>query len=385
MADMPRPTAPAAWPGLARPAGAAWATLWAGGLLAPALVSTPRTSAPWLVGLALVGIGVLFVVTTADATARAGTRRTDLWFLVVAQAALTGLLALDRDLAWGTLPLLLAIAVGASTALRLAPWVVAAVAGAGAVIDGARGVPWGEAVLGTGSTTLLAGLLTWAFGWLASVIAELHRTRRELADTAVAAERLRFSRDLHDLLGHSLSVVSVKAQAAGRSVRTDPDAAERHAGDIARLAQEALHEVRQAVQGYRGTSLDAEVDRATAALRAAGIATTVDRNDGALSDSQQELLSWVVREGATNVLRHARASHATIRTTTDRRGTTVVIEDDGDGPDPDEDASRGSLSGSGLAGLRERLTGSGGTLATHADAEGFRLSVHLPTTTGGTS
>ncbi|MBM6402220.1 sensor histidine kinase [Phycicoccus sonneratiae] len=374
---MPPPVTQHSWPRLPRGVAAVWSSLWALGLLAPPLVSSGASPHPLLVVVGLVATGVLFVAATVDATARSGTRRTDLWPLVVALLLLVGLLALDPALDWSTLPVLAAIAVGATTPLRATPSLVAGLAAVVVLVARARGADWPTAIWGTGVTTALAGLLTWAFGWLAAVVAELRATREELASTAVAAERLRFSRDLHDLLGHSLSVVSVKAQAARRTVRSDPDAAEQHTDDIATLAQEALTEVRRAVRGYRGTTLDDELVRAGQALRAAGIRTEVERADAGLTPSEEELLAWVVREGATNVLRHARAGRAAIRTATGPEGTTLVIEDDGSGPDADEDASA-AVTGSGLAGLRERLTGSGGSLHTDGDAAGFRLSVRLP-------
>lgn len=381
MSGMPSPPASGPWPRLPRWAGLLWAGLWCAGLLAPSVAGLGDAHHRTWAALGLVVVAASFVVTTADAASRAAAHGRGTELAVALQAVATAGLVVDGGLPWGTLPLLLVIAVGVGVPLRVAPWLVVLVAAVAVMADHARGTAWDAALLSTGLTTVLAGLLTCAFSGLALVIDELHRTRHELSRTAVAAERLRFSRDLHDLLGHSLSVVSVKAQAAQRAVRTDPAAAERHAADIATLSQEALREVREAVQGYRGTSLDAELERAAGALRAAGITTVVERDDRGLDAGQEELLAWVVREGATNVLRHARAGHARIRTTTDAGGVTVSIEDDGRGPDDDEDASTvggGSVTGSGLTGLRERLLVAGGELSTHGDASGFRLSVRLP-------
>ena len=175
--------------------------------------------------------------------------------MVAVLALVVAALTADGGMPWGTLPILVAIAVGTSTPMRWAPWLVAALAVAAALTDGLSSGAWDGAIWSTGLVTLLAGLLTCAFGWLASVIEELQSTRRELAQSAVSAERLRFARDLHDLLGHSLSVISVKAQAARRSVSSDPEAAQRHTADIEQLALQALAEVREAVQGYRITDL----------------------------------------------------------------------------------------------------------------------------------
>ena len=379
----------AAWPRLPAWAAALWAALWGAGLLLPSVVGLGDAHHPAWCALGLLAAYGIFIVTTVDANARAGARRPDLWPLAALLAVVCAALAADQGLPWGTLAILVAVAIGVSTRLAWAPWLVVATAIAAALVAGARDGDWGQAIWGTGLTTLLGGLLTCAFSWLASVIAELQSTRRQLARVAVSEERLRFSRDLHDLLGHSLSVISVKAQAARRSIPTDPVAAERHARDVEELAQQALTEVREAVQGYRRSDLDTELRRAAAALRDAGIHAEVVRDDASMSGEQQDLLAWVVREGATNVLRHARARHATIRTAIVDGTATVVIEDDGLGPDADEDATSGRddrvVPGTGLAGLRDRLTSAGGRLTTRADGRGFRLTVEVPPSRGGSA
>ena len=381
MTGMPRAPQPNAWPRLPLWAGALWASLWGGALVLPSFVGLGEAHHPVWCAVGLVVAFGLFVVTTVDATARAGARRADLWPVVLLLAVVCAALVADGGVPWGTLPILVAVAVGTSTPLRWAPWLVVPLAAAAALVDGFRSGAWDSAIWGTGLVTLLAGLLTCAFGWLASVIGELRATRRELALTAVSAERLRFARDLHDLLGHSMSVISVKAQAARRYVHTDPDAAERHTADIESLAQQALAEVREAVHGYRSTDLDLELTRAAQALRSAGIDTLVVRDDDDLTPDQQDLLAWVVREGATNVLRHAHASHAVIRTSSAGGRATLVIEDDGSGSaDVAAVAPHGGSvpAGTGLAGLRDRLTRAGGTLATTAAASGFRLTAEVP-------
>ena len=360
-----------------------WVVFWAVALLAPAVAGLDGTDHPALGALALAGVLVCFTASVLGTALRLRSARSWAPVVTTAQFGLTAALAGLPGLSWQTLPLLLATGVAVVAPLRWAPSLVGVVAVAAVVLGVGRGSPWASAVWGTGVTTVLAGLLTWALLWLSAVVRELHGTRLQLARNAVAAERLRFSRDLHDLLGHSLSVISVKAQAARRSLPADPSAAGRHASDIEELARDALAEVRQAVRGYRQTTLDAEVDRAAQALRAAGIETEVVRGEAALSPAQEDLLAWVVREGATNVLRHARAGRARIVTGTEGGTATVVVEDDGSGPDPDEDQSSvdgraAHVTGSGLAGLRERLSRAGGTLATHGDAAGFRLTVHVP-------
>jgi two-component system, NarL family, sensor histidine kinase DesK len=220
---------------------------------------------------------------------------------------------------------------------------------------------------------LLAGLASAAFAALQDTIADLHRTRQELARVAVAEERERFSRDLHDLLGHTLSVMVVKAQAVRRLVATDPDAAAGHAADIEQIGRRALTDVRQAVDAMRAPSLVEELDGARRALDAAGITTVVERSDHEPTAKADELLAWVVREGATNVLRHSGASTCRIDVA-DRDGRiAVTIADDGVGaPTPP------TLRLGGLEGLRDRLAAAGGELAVERDADGFRLVATVP-------
>src|SRR5690606_5786437 len=130
---------------------------------------------------------------------------------------------------------------------------------------------------------------------------------QQLALAAVDRERVRFSRDLHDLLGHTLSVIVVKAEAVRRIADSDPAAASAHAQDIEDIGRRALSEVREAVGGYRNASLASELDRARRALEAASVDVAIDWDTGPLGNAAEETLAWVVREGATNVVRHARA------------------------------------------------------------------------------
>ena len=126
-------------------------------------------------------------------------------------------------------------------------------------------------------------------------------------------ERERFARDLHDLLGHSLSVIALKAELAGRLL--PDDAAERggEVGELEQVARAALGEVRDAVSGYRQPTLDGELAGARMALSAAGIEADVQRVRGALDPDVEAVLAWAVREGATNVIRHSGARHCTLR------------------------------------------------------------------------
>jgi two-component system sensor histidine kinase DesK len=215
----------------------------------------------------------------------------------------------------------------------------------------------------------LATVATAAFVRLLRRNAELAVAREDLARLAVEQERARFARDLHDLLGHSLTVITVKAELAGRLMSRDPTKAAAEVADIERLAREALTDVRSTVAGYREVTLAVELSSARSALDAAGIAAELP---GALDDvpgNRRELFGWVVREGVTNVVRHSQAQR--VRVAVSR--TTVEVVDDGSG------APGTTVGGHGLDGLRERLAEVGGHLeAGPVEAGGFRLFAEVP-------
>ncbi|MEU2051067.1 sensor histidine kinase, partial [Streptomyces albidoflavus] len=244
----------------------------------------------------------------------------------------------------------------------------------GAAIAAWEGNLWNAVSIGYG--TYLSGLVTATLLSLSRMVVELQRTRQELARTAVERERLRFSRDLHDLLGHTLSVVVVKAEAARRLAPHDPEAAGAQMRDIEEVGRHALTEVREAVSGYREESLGAELDRARSLLAAAGVAMEVSREGPPLPLRVEALLCWVVREAATNVVRHSGASRCRFTVSADPEGTTRLdVTDDGRGRQEAGDAP-----GSGLAGLAERIGSAGGRLRTGPGPEGrgFSVRAELP-------
>jgi two-component system sensor histidine kinase DesK len=203
--------------------------------------------------------------------------------------------------------------------------------------------------------------------------AELREARAELAELAVAEERLRFARDLHDLLGHDLSLIALKAELAGKLLPERVDDAATEVSQIKALTRNALGQVREAVDGYRQPTLAGELAGARAALEAAGIELSVEQPSVALDPDSESVLAWTVREGATNVLRHSGARHAAIAVRPGPAGTEVEISDDGRGETTAADA------GHGLEGLRERALSMGGELEVGAAAEGgFRLRVSVP-------
>ena len=146
---------------------------------------------------------------------------------------------------------------------------------------------------------------------------------------AVAQERERFARDLHDLLGHSLSVITLKAELAGRMLTDRPRDAAREVAELEQVARTALGEVREAVSGYRQPTLDGELAGARMALSAAGIEADVEQARVPLDPAVEAVLAWAVREGATNVIRHSGAQHCTLRITASLTDAGVEVIDDG--------------------------------------------------------
>jgi two-component system, NarL family, sensor histidine kinase DesK len=216
---------------------------------------------------------------------------------------------------------------------------------------------------------------------------KLNEARAELARTAVAEERLRISRDLHDLLGHSLSLIALKSELAGRMIESDPQRAAREIAELEAVARHSLAEVRQAVTGYRQPSLAAELAAARRMLASAGIDCRVDApGTYALPPEADALLAWTVREASTNIVRHSGARHAGITVTVTGASASAELTDDGVGPAVTRPGAAGGLRapGSGLAGLAERAARLGGTLLAGAGENGgFRVRVTVPLTVAG--
>lgn len=218
---------------------------------------------------------------------------------------------------------------------------------------------------------MLAGLGMTAVRQLSAVNADLHATKAELAELAVAAERERLARELHDLLGRTLSLIAVKAELAGRLSASGDPAAEVEMRDVQRLAREAIREVRDAVAGGRVPSVAVELAAAPIALRTAGIAASVDAAPGALDPAHEATVAWALREAVTNVVRHSGARTCRIALQAADGVTALEVVDDGRGP-VGEDA------GTGLRGLAQRVDALGGTFeAEPGAAGGFRLRVRL--------
>lgn len=197
----------------------------------------------------------------------------------------------------------------------------------------------------------------------------LRRSRREVHQLAQMAERERIARDLHDVLGHTLSVITLKAELAGKLVDQNPAQARTELEQIADTSRAALSSVRETVSGYRRVGLDEQIDDTRKSLHSASIHFTSDLEPVALRPREETLLALVVREAVTNVLRHANASACHISLRCEDNGITMRISDNGQGFDSDE--------GQGLTGMRERLAVLGGVLTIHSN-DGTQLEVRLP-------
>jgi two-component system, NarL family, sensor histidine kinase DesK len=273
----------------------------------------------------------------------------------------------------------------ALTMLLPIQWAVRAVllaSAAAAAVGLWRGQEAGTVAL-TSLQTLLAGAAVLAFRRMAGLNQQLREAGEDLAELAVTEERLRFARDLHDLLGHSLSLIVLKSELVEQLLEADPARAVSEVRDIKQVARRSLAEVREAVGGYRRVTLATETAGARAALGAAGIAYTIEEPPDGLPDRIDEVLGWAVREGVTNVVRHSGAStcriHFECKPGRAGDGSGLVAVEITDSGGADGRAGAAPAGGSGLAGLAERAAEHGGRLqAGPRRGGGFRLRVELP-------
>lgn len=255
------------------------------------------------------------------------------------------------------------------------------------------------------AASIITGLLVAVFSgffaltavfsmWLLRAVLELDEARETRAALAVAEERLRFGRDLHDVLGRNLAVVALKSELAVQLARRERPEAVEQMIEVQRIAQESQREVREVVRGYREADLSAELAGAQGVLTAAGIDCRVTGSAGRLPAGVQSVLGWVVRETTTNVLRHGDAAHCAVTLTESDGTATLIVESDGvtatDGTGPADGGGPAVGGGTGLAGLRERLARVDGTLeagiAGDADRVGgrvFRVVARVPVGAAG--
>lgn len=199
---------------------------------------------------------------------------------------------------------------------------------------------------------------------------KLRKANEEIEHLAKVAERERIARDLHDVLGHTLSVITLKSELAGKLMDRDPQRAAKEIGEVEHISRQALSDVRDAIRGYRSQGLAAELALAKSTLEIAGVAVQCDAASTLkLPAVQESVLSLAVREAVTNVVRHAQARTCRLRLEQQNARCRLQIQDDGRGGFNTE--------GNGLRGMRERVEMLGGTL--HRDTEaGTTLTITLP-------
>jgi two-component system, NarL family, sensor histidine kinase DesK len=237
---------------------------------------------------------------------------------------------------------------------------------------------------------VLLHLNPWAWGTMASVTVcvgagnlvnalrmganqRLSLAQEQIEHLAKVAERERIARDLHDVLGHTLSVVVLKSELAGKLLGSDAERARREIGEVEQIARQALSEVREAIRGYRADGIAAEIARARRALDAAGVRLEWQGESLSLEPAHESVLSLVLREAVTNILRHAGATSCRLELATDSRGTRLSVHDNGRGAIERE--------GNGLRGMRERIEALGGQLEIDS-RQGTCLTVAIPARAG---
>ncbi len=254
-----------------------------------------------------------------------------------------------------TFVMLYPLVVSAPVVLALA----AAVVVSGVVVDGWEHSPW------LAFSVVAASLAVFGVRSMIARNIELLRAHETNAELAAEQERTRLARDLHDILGHSLTVITIKAELAGRLLDVDVDRTRAELADLERLSRDALADVRRAVQGYRDLSLPGELARARTALAAAEIEASLPGSTDDVPSDLRELFAWTVREGVTNVIRHSGARRCEVVLAP----THAEVRDDGRGPTVD------GPPGSGLTGLQERAEALGARLVTRRLDPGWSLAV----------
>ena len=362
--------------GASRPLGAPRmfaATVWLGFVIFPVINAAADHTSPirktlTVAGAAVFVVAYLFLIFRWRSEERPVPPLGVLGVMMATAAALT----LGDRPSWGFLFIYCA---AAGPLMTRAAWAFGAVCLATVLAGGVTAIAGGSAgtALSFGTSSAGIGLLMMLVRDLRRRNDELSSARAELARLAVTQERERFARDLHDLLGHTLSVIARKAELAGRLLPGQPERAAGEIADVEQVARQALTEVREAVSGYRQPTLEGELAGARMALSAAGIEADIDRADVVLDPGVEAVLAWTVREGATNVIRHTAAKHCRLRVTAGLTEAGVEVLDDGPA------RSNGDGGGHGLAGLRERVDALQGAMSAGPLTEGgYRLAVSVP-------
>jgi two-component system sensor histidine kinase DesK len=219
------------------------------------------------------------------------------------------------------------------------------------------------------AVSIVVGFTNTHFAKVRETNSKLRRAQEEIEHLAKVAERERIARDLHDLLGHTLSLITLKASLASRLADRDPARAAAEIRDVERISRDALTEVRAAVAGYRDAGIASQMSSAESMLQAADIDMHANIEPVQLSPSEEAVLSLILREAVTNVVRHAHATRCDITLSVVDGIRTLCIEDDGRG--------KSASDGNGVTGMRERVGALGGSIAIES-LPGTRIRVTLP-------
>jgi two-component system sensor histidine kinase DesK len=290
--------------------------------------------------------------------------------LLVPAALLILSLALFPWIGWGVVSTwtYVGVLVGMSVLPWRITWPIILGLGATALLLAGLVDGWSEDILWLPAIIVSISLMMAAFARTTAAMNELRATQAQLEVLAVERERHRVGRDLHDILGHSLTVITVKSELAVRLIDADPERARAEMAEVEDLARGALVDVRATVAGFRGVNVSGELAAARSALAAAGIVADTPPSTDAVPADRRELAGWVVREGVTNVIRHSGAGHCRIVL----RAHELEVADDGTGP------VETATSSTGLAGLRERVEAAGARMSVgRSDLGGFSLRVTL--------
>lgn len=293
----------------------------------------------WQSYLLLAGLGVLGIVYCPT---NPGT-----WGLFVYIAAFIPFITESLAISLGTFAVCCIVVITEGIYLHITPWA------------------WGFGAL----FTLIVGGTNLFHAQRMRANCKLQMAHEEIEHLAKLAERERIARDLHDVLGHTLSVVVLKSELAGKLMDRDPVRARLEIGEVETIARNALAEVREAIRGYRSEGLAAEIDHAQKTLDAAGVTLECGAKPPQLAPAAETVLSLIVREAVTNIVRHANASHCRLAIEENGAGTALIVEDDGRGNIRQE--------GNGLRGMRERVEALGGHFRIESSS-GTRLVIEIP-------
>ncbi len=330
-------------------------------------------AAPWMFGTGRTGIAVITYVSVAIFLVlyhRAWFGSRSRLVFHTAAVAVLGLAIIPVNSSWSYVIYAGSLIPFCTRGWRVAAWLALLLA-AFYVVAMASGFFTPVLTLGCIATTVVVASLNGVFRHNNERDAELRLSQDEVRRLAIAAERERIGRDLHDLLGHTLSLVAIKSELARRLIARDLPAAERELADIERVARQALAEVREAVTGMRAVALAGEIASAKLMLEAGHVHFAFEGSTASLAPDAEAALAMGLREAITNVYRHARATRVDVSLTAASEGIELCVSDNGRG---------GVLArGNGLAGMEERLAALGGRLVLVSEAgRGTVLRMQLP-------